>query len=133
MATFQVAIPDTVLVGRNGAIGSLQVDWSRVPQHVRDHIASVYFPQYLTDAANAGGRDKAPADLLARAEKKSAAMYAGTVRARGEAAEPADPGEQEDYQIAKAALIKKAKASPDWSSVPKDMRKEDDGVVHALK
>src|SRR5437763_1602771 len=91
MATFQVTIPDTVLVGRNGAIGSLQVDWSRVPQHVRDHIASVYFPQYLTDAANAGGRDKAPADRLARAEKKLAAMYAGPVRARGEAAEAAAP------------------------------------------
>jgi hypothetical protein len=81
MTTIQVTVPDTVMLGRNGAIGSLQVDWSRVPQGVLDHIAAVYFPQYLTDAANAGGRDKGPADRLARAQKKLDAMYAGTIRA----------------------------------------------------
>jgi hypothetical protein len=132
MATLQVTVPDTVMLGRNGAIGSLQVEWSRVPQRVLDHIAGVYFPQYLTDAANAGGRDKTAADRLARAQKKLENMYEGKVRARGEAAEPADPVEQEAYQIAKAALIKKAKGSPVWSSVPKDIRKKDDGIVHAL-
>jgi hypothetical protein len=132
MATINVTVPDTVALGRNGAVGLLQVDWSRVPQPVLDHIASVYFPQYLTDAANAGGRDKGPADRLARAQKKLENMYEGKVRARGDAAEPVDPVEQEAYQIAKAALIKKAKSSPAWSSVPKDMRKKDAGVVHAL-
>src|SRR5207237_6709943 len=60
-------------------------------------------------------------------------MYAGAIRTRGEAAEPADPVENEAYQIAKAALVKKAKSSPVWSSVPKDIRKKDAGVVHALK
>ena len=132
MATFQVTVSDTVVLGRNGAIGSLQVEWERVPQPVLDHIATVYFPQYLTDAANAGGRDKGPADRLERAQKKLENMYAGKVRTRGEAAEPADPVEQEAYQIAKAALVKKAKSSPVWPSVPKDIRKKDAGVVHAL-
>ena len=53
MATFTVTVPDTVLLGRGGSIGTLAVDWSHVPQQVKDHVASVYFPQYLTDAANA--------------------------------------------------------------------------------
>lgn len=132
MATFSVTVPDTVVLGRNGAIGSLQVEWKRVPQHVLDRIASVYFPQALTDAANAGGRDEGPADRLARAQKKLENMYAGQVRTRGDAAEPVDPVDQEAYQIAKTALVKKAKGSPAWASVPKDMRKKDAGVVHAL-
>ena len=132
MATFTVTVPDTVVLGRDGAIGSLQVDWSKVPQHVLDHIAAVYIPQYISDAANAGGRDESATERVARAQKKLEAIYAGKVRVRGEATEPADPVENEAYQIAKAALVKKAKASPVWSSVPKDMRKKDAGVVHAL-
>jgi hypothetical protein len=130
--TIQVTIPDSIVLGRNGSIGSLQVDWKRMPQHVLDHVASIYLPQYLTDAANAGGRDKKPEDRLAAAKAKLEKMYQGAIRARGDAAEPVDPVEQEAYQIAKAALVKKAKSSPVWSSVPKDMRKKDAGVVHAL-
>ena len=52
--------------------------------------------------------------------------------ASGWHAEIADSVENEAYQIAKAALVKKAKSSPVWSSVPKDIRKKDAGVVHAL-
>ena len=132
MATFEVTVPDTVMLGRNGAIGSLQVDWSRVPQHVRDHIATVYFPQYLTDAANAGGRDKGPADRLARAQKKLENMYAGQVRTRGEAAEPIDPVEGEAYRMAKAALVTFAKTTPEWKTIPKADRKKDSAVLRVL-
>ena len=52
--------------------------------------------------------------------------------ASGWHAEIADSVENEAYQIAKAALVKKVKSSPVWSSVPKDIRKKDAGVVHAL-
>src|ERR1043166_9449219 len=76
MATIEVTVPETIMLGRNGSIGSLKVDWSHVPQNVLDHIASVYFPQYLTDAANAGGRDESPAERLAPAGKKLGTMLA---------------------------------------------------------
>ena len=128
--TIEVTVPDKIMLGRNGAVGELSVNWTKVPRPVLDHIASVYFSQIFSDAANAGGRDESPAERLARAQKKLDAIYAGTVRARCEATEPADPVENEAYQIAKAALVKKAKSSPVWSSVPKDMRKKDAGVVH---
>jgi hypothetical protein len=131
MATVQITIPDQLVLGRNGAIGSLDVDWSRVPQPVLDHIATVYFPQYLTDAANAGGRAETPAERLARAQKKLDNMYAGKFRSR-DGAPPADPIELEAQSLAKAALVKTAKASTAWASVPKELRKRDKGVVHAL-
>jgi hypothetical protein len=130
MATVQITVPDKLVLGRNGAIGSLDVDWSRVPQAVLDHIASVYFPQYLTDAANAGGKDKTPAERLAQAKKKLDKMYEGKVRAR-EAVE-ADPVELEAQRVAKAALTKTAKQSLAWKAVPKNLRKGDAGIVHAL-
>jgi hypothetical protein len=133
MATTQVTVPDRLALGRNGVIGTLDVDWSRVPQQVLDHIASVYLPQYLTDSANAGGRDEPPAERLGRVQKKLEAMYAGQVRVRGEAAaKAADPVEKEAYEMAKAALVKTAKTSAAWKSVPKALRKGDAGIVHAL-
>jgi hypothetical protein len=113
MATIEVTVPETIMLGRNGSIGSLKVDWSHVPQNVLDHIASVYFPQYLTDAANAGGRDESAAERLARAEKKLETMYAGQVRTRGAAAEPTDPVDLEAFRMAKAALVAFAKTKPE--------------------
>ena len=133
MATLTVNVPDTLVLGRNGVIGQLKVDWSRVPQPVLDHIASVYFPQYLTDAANAGGKDERPAERLARAEKKLQRLYAGEVRKRGEAAgEPANPAEAEAYRMAKAALIAFAKATPQWNTIPKGDRKKDSAALRVL-
>lgn len=132
MTTIQVQVPDRLTLGRNGAIGTLDIDWSRVPQPVLDHIASVYFPQFLTDAANAGGKDESPAERLARAQKKLETMYAGQVRVRGDAAKAADPVEQEAYQITKAALTKTAKQAEAWKAVPKNLRKGDAGIVFAL-
>jgi hypothetical protein len=130
MTTITVTVPDKLTLGRDGAIGTLDIDWSRVPQSVLDHIASVYFPQYLTDAANAGGKDKSAAERLAQAKKKLDKMYEGKVRAR-EAVE-ADPVALEAQSLAKAALVKMAKASKEWANVPKALRKRDEGVTHGL-
>ena len=132
MATFTVTVPDTVLLGRGGSIGTLAVDWSHVPQQVKDHVASVYFPQYLTDAANAGGRDESPAERLARAEKKLETMYAGHVRTRGAAAEPTDPVDLEAFRTAKAALVAFAKTVPEWSTIPKAERKSPTAALRVL-
>jgi len=132
MAQFTVTAPDTVMLGRNGSIGSLQVDWSHVPQQVKDHIASVYFPQYLTDAANAGGKDESAAERLARAEKKLETMYAGQVRTRGAAAEPTDPVDLEAFRMARAALVAFAKKAPEWGSIPKGEQKSPNAALRVL-
>src|SRR5262249_26229678 len=123
MPTVEVTLPNEIVLGRNGSIGTLSVAWDKEPSHLLDHIASVYFPQYLTDAANAGGRDKSPAERLARAEKKLETMYAGQVRTRGAAAEPTDLVDLEAFRMAKAALVAFAKTKPEWNSIPKGERK----------
>ena len=101
----QVEIPDTLVLGRNGSIGQLEVDWAKVPTHVINHIAAVYFPQYITDAANAK-TDSTPAERFAVAEKKLQQMYAGELRARREGSDPVDPVMKEAYDLAKPFIIK---------------------------
>jgi hypothetical protein len=125
MATLNVTVPDTLRLGRNGAIGELQVDWSKVPQGVLDHIATVYFPQYITDAANAGGKDEDATSRMARAQKKLDAMYAGLIRTRGEGAEPIDPVEREAFRLAKAELLTRAKGTPEWKNIDKSIKGDD--------
>jgi hypothetical protein len=125
MATFQVTVPNTLRLGRNGVIGEMPVDWSKVSQTVLDHIASVYFPQYITDAANAGGKDESPASRMARAQKKLDAMYAGQIRTRGEGAEPIDPVEREAFRLAKAELLSRAKSTPEWKNIDKSIKGDD--------
>jgi len=132
MATFSVTVPDTITLGRNGAIGALQVQWDRVPQQVKDHIAATYFPQYLSDAANAGGRDESAAERLTRAAKKLEAMYAGQVRSRVGAAEPTDPVDLETFRMGKAALVAFAKTKPEWNSIPKGERKSPNAALRVL-
>jgi hypothetical protein len=133
MATITVTVPDTLTLGRNGSIGTLPIEWSRVPQTVLDHMASVYFSQYITDAANAGGRTADQSARMARAQKKLDNMYAGRVtRPHGDGVRALSPIELEAAALAKTALVKTAKQSSAWSAVPKSLRKRDDGIVHAL-
>ena len=132
MATFQVTVPDTIVLGRNGSIGTLNVNWERVSQQVKDHIASVHFPQYITDAGNAGGKNESPAERLARAQKKLETMYAGQVRTRGAAAEPTDPVDLEAFRMARAALVAFAKTKPEWNSIPKGERKSPNAALRVL-
>lgn len=113
-----ITIPDrqTLSLGRNGAIGTLDVEWSRIPQHILDHIWAVYSVQHFTDAANSGGKDATMADRLALAQKKLEQDYKGELRARGEASEPVDPVENEAWKMAKAAMIEHYKALNAWDA-----------------
>jgi hypothetical protein len=117
----EVEVPSTLVLGRNGAIGTLDVDWTAIPSHVLDHIAKVYFPQYITDAANAGGKDATKAERFAAAQKKLDNMYAGVIRARGEA-EYIDPVERIMYRLAKRDLVAQLKKSPQWDLIPKGIK-----------
>src|SRR4051794_21530493 len=104
MATFTVTVPDTIAIGRNGAHGTMPISWDKVPQHVRDHIATVYFPQYISDAANSGGKDATGEERVSLAYKKLQAMYDGVIRSRS-AGEPTDPVEAEAYRLAKPKIV----------------------------
>lgn len=132
MATFQVTVPDTIAIGRNAEHGTLDIVWAEVPQTVLDHIAAVYFPQYLTDAANSGGKDSTSADRYALARKKLDAMYAGEIRTRGESKEPVDPVEAQAYrdalEVVRAMLLK----TPQAKQIPKGTKDRAQWVLDAL-
>lgn len=115
-----VNVPDVLKLGRNGQIGDLPVDWSRVPANVLDHIAGVYFTQYITDAANAGGKDSDQADRMARAQKRLEQMYSGDIRARGtgDGVEPVDPVQAEINR----SVIKIMQNAYDGQVAPKEYK-----------
>ena len=123
--TFEVTIPGTVAIGRNGSHGTIEVNWNNVPQHVRDHIATVYFPQYITDAANSKGTNSPADERMALAQKKLDAMYAGEIRTRTASGEPTDPVENLAYSKAKKALVKMMSQVPEAKLVDKELKGDD--------
>jgi hypothetical protein len=130
MATFTVTVPDRISVGRNAEHGTLALDWDKVPQHVRDHIAAVYFPQYITDAANSGGKDSTGADRVALAQKKLQAMYDGVIRSRS-AGEPVDPVEAEAYRIVRPIVTQRLLSTPEAKQIPKGTKDRAQWVLDA--
>lgn len=130
MAQITVTVPDKIAIGRGGEHGTIDLTWSRVPQHVLDHIAGVYFPQYITDRANSAGKDSTPEERLTLAGKKVDAMYAGVVRSRG-TAEPADPVEAEAYRLARPAIIARLMATPEAKQVPKGTKDRAQWILDA--
>jgi len=129
----QVELPDTLVLGRNGQIGKLNVDWTKVPQHVINHIAAVYYPQYITDAANAK-TDSTYAERFKVAEKKLEQMYAGELRARRDSADPVDPVMKEAFDLAKPFIVKGFVKNGVWPKNGKDkMQRAIDARMKMLK
>jgi hypothetical protein len=120
--TFTVTVSREVLIGRNGSHGAVYVDWDRVPQNVLDHIAGVYFPQYITDAANSKGTDSPSEERLSLAQKKIEQMYAGEIRTRGSSGEPVDPLENRAYQLAKQAVGALVRSAPEAKTIDKALK-----------
>jgi len=108
--TFTVDVPESVtLTGPDGKseIVPLRItDW---PQASLQHAVSTYFPQWISDRANSGGKDATLADRVALANKKLADILAGKIRSRGEAVEPKDPIEALAFQMAKDRFVKGSK------------------------
>jgi len=117
MATFNVTVPDVLVLGRNGAIGTLPVDWSKVPQHVINHIATTYFPQYITDRANSGGADATQSERMELAHKKLDAMYAGLIRTRGDGTS-GDPVDAALRTLAMKLMRDAARQCTDFKTAP---------------
>jgi hypothetical protein len=132
MATFTVTVPDTIAIGRNAEHGTLAVEWDKIPQLVKDHIAAVYFPQYITDAANSKGADSPSSERMALAQKKLDAMLAGEIRTRGESREPIDPIDAQAYrdalEVVRAQLLK----MPQAKQIPKGTKDRAQWVLDTL-
>lgn len=130
MAKITVTVPDKIAIGRNAEHGTLPITWASVPQNVLDHIAGVYFPQYITDRANSGGKASSSTERVELAKQKLEAMYAGTIRARG-TAEPADPVEAEAYRLARPVIITRLMSTPEAKQVPKGTKDRAQWILDA--
>jgi hypothetical protein len=97
-------------LGRNGKYGQLQVRADRFNATVHDHIYSYGLRQILNDAmADKTDDDGAPLptdQIVAKAEKRLASLYAGELRTRisGAPGEPTDPVEREAFNLAREQI-----------------------------
>lgn len=108
--TISVTLDSAVDLPKNA--GTIEVDWSAMPQVSLDHMASVYLPQCFTDRV--GGADKTADERRAQALKKLDSLMAGQIRTRnGKTGEPADPIAKAAFQAAKAALIGQLAKTPE--------------------
>lgn len=109
-------------LGRNSKYGTLAVDRTRFNETVRDYIELYGLKQVINDAmadkTDDDGNPLPTDQIVAKAEKRLANMYAGELRAQRESAEPVDPVEKECYVMAKAAMVDAYKAIGAWD-VPK--------------
>lgn len=120
MAQITVEVPDELILGRNGRIGTLKVVWEKVPQNVLDHIARVYYAQYITDKANSGGKYDSMENRFALAQKKLDSMYAGNIRIRSaNETEVQDPIESEAFKLLRAKLHETYLGANEYKSVEK--------------
>lgn len=109
----------TVPLGRGGKYGSIAVDQSRLNETVSQHIWDYGLRQILNDAmADKTDDDGAPLptdQIVAKVEKRLAALYAGELRVRnGSAAEPLDPVEREAFRMAREKITEQFKSLGIW-------------------
>lgn len=106
-------------LGRNGKYGALDVDESRFNREVEQHIWEYGLRQILNDAmADKTDDDGTPLptdQIVAKAQKRLDALYAGELRIRnGSAAEPVDPVEREAFRMAREAITGQFKSLGIW-------------------
>lgn len=109
----------SIPLGRGGKYGSIAVDGDRFNDVVRQHIWDYGIRQILNDAMADKTDDDGnplPADqIVAKAEKRLNALYAGELRVRnGSAAEPVDPVEREAFRMARDKIMAQFKSLGIW-------------------
>lgn len=113
----------TIPLGRNAVYGTLQVDTDRLPAHISAYVFEYGLRQVLNDAMaekkDEDGRPLPDDQIVAKAEKRLDALYAGTIRSRG-VGEPAvrDPVEAEVRRLAVAQLDKRFAALGEYAGRP---------------
>lgn len=102
----QVTIEDivTVPLGRAGKYGQMGVTVGLLPEHVRAYVFVYGLRQVLNDAmatkVDEDGNALSADEIVAKAEKRLANLYDGTLRSRSSGdAEPIDPFDAECYRI----------------------------------
>jgi hypothetical protein len=111
-----ITLPTELALGRNGQIGTLTVEWDKMPRHILNHIGTVYFPQMITDKANNGGKGTPMADRLAAATAKRDALMRGDLRIRAAGKVPADPIDAIVYDRATEAVLGMVRQLPAYAA-----------------
>ena len=123
MATITVQVPETIQVGRGGVHGELQVDWSKVQQHMLDHIASVHFPQWFSDSFNAGGTKPLAPNVSPRRKRNWRSYMRASCGSAASRQDPIDPVDREAFTEARRILTAHFKKLGYWKNIPKKMDK----------
>lgn len=114
----------TVPLGRGGKFGEMTVDLTRFSRIVHDHVYLYGLRQILNDAmadkTDEDGLPLPPDQIVAKAEKRLAALYAGELRVRGTSAEPFDPIEREAYRMAMNRITEQFKDLGIWPTKGQD-------------
>ena len=112
----------TVPLGRQGKYGHLVVDVYKFNDTIHNYVYTYGLRQILNDAmadkTDEDGRALPDDQIVAKAEKRLANMYAGELRAQRGESEPVDPVEAECWKMAKEAMTDAYKAVGAWD-VPK--------------
>jgi hypothetical protein len=108
-----------VPLGRNGKYGQMLVRIESFAEHIHEHVYSYGLRQILNDAmADKTDDDGAPLptdQIVAKAQKRLDALYAGELRVRnGSTAEPIDPVEREAFRMAREKITEQFKNLGIW-------------------
>lgn len=102
----QVPLEDiiTVPLGRASKYGTMPVNITMLPDHVRTYVFEYGLRQVLNDAmatkTDDDGNALSAAEIVTKADKRLKSLYEGTLRSRSAGdAEPVDPFEAECYRI----------------------------------
>jgi hypothetical protein len=110
MASITIDLPDTITIplGRNSVYGTLDVDVERLPHNALEYVWSYGLRQVINDAmatkVDKDGNALSDREVGLKAYDKLQALYAGTLRMRGEAI-AADAYEAEAIREAKRHTI----------------------------
>jgi len=108
----------SVPLGRDAVYGTLSVDTTKFADHIDRFLYEYGIRQVLNDAMSdkkdKDGNTLSVQAIVAKAEKKLDALYAGELR---KSAEPADPFGAECYRIAMADIA--ANLKPKATNIPK--------------
>jgi hypothetical protein len=100
-----------IALGRNGKFGRLDVETHRFNEYGLRQILNDAMADKTDDDGNALPTDQ----IVAKAQKRLDALYAGDLRARnGSSAEPVDPVEREAFRMARDKLTAFFKSLDIW-------------------
>lgn len=111
-------------LGRNGKYGMLDVELERLPQPVLQYVFEYGMRQVLNDAmaekTDENGEALSTEAIVAKAEKRLEALYAGTLRTRRAGdAETLDPFEAEFHKLVRHHVTETMRAVGHFKGLPK--------------